>query len=101
MKIHNIRNEQLMITVHLPMKSQGHQAERNRLEGDITQGKENKIENLKSINVLYMIASINLYIHIITRHKRQRSEDSNSDEHHSFRKHKVYSKGTDSSLDSY
>ena len=47
-----------------------------------------------------MIASVNLYIRIITGKKMQRSEDSNSDEHHSFRKHKAYSKGSDSSLDS-
>ena len=47
-----------------------------------------------------MIASINLYINIIIGHKRQRSEDRNSDEHNSFRKHKAYSKGSDSSLDS-
>ena len=47
-----------------------------------------------------MIASINLYINIITGRKRQISEDSNSDGHHSFRKHKSYFKGSDSSLDS-
>ena len=47
-----------------------------------------------------MTASINLYITIIIGHKRQISEDSNSDEHNSFRKHKAYSKGSDSSLDS-
>ena len=47
-----------------------------------------------------MIASINLYINIIIGHKRQRSEDSNSDGHHSFRKRKGYSKGSDLSLDS-
>ena len=48
-----------------------------------------------------MIASINLYINIIIGHKRQISEDSNCDGHHSFRKHKgYYSKGSDSSLDS-
>ena len=47
-----------------------------------------------------MIAFINLYIHIITGQKIQRLEDSNSDEHHSYRKHKAYSKGSDSSLDS-
>ena len=47
-----------------------------------------------------MIASINLYIHIVTGHKRQRSGDSNSDGHNSFRKRKAYSKGSDSSLDS-
>ena len=51
------------------------------------------------MKVLYVIASINLYIHIITGHKRQRSEDSDSDEQCSFRKHKDYCKGSDSSLD--
>ena len=101
MKIHHIRNKELMITIHLLMKIRGHQidSERKKQEGDITQGKENKIESLKSMKVLYVIASINLYIHIITGHKRQRSEDSDSDEQCSFRKHKDYCKGSDSSLD--
>ena len=43
---------------------------------------------------------MNLCTHIVTGHKRQRSEDSNSDERHSFRKHKDFSKGSDSSLNS-
>ena len=45
-----------------------------------------------------MIVSINLYIHVITGHKRKGSEESNSDGYHSFIKHKNYSKGSDSSL---
>ena len=102
MKIHHIRNKELIVTVHLLMKIRGHQidSERNKQEGDITQRKEKKTKNPKSIKVLYVIASIYLYIYIITGHKRQRSEDSNSDEQYSFRKHKSYSEGSDSSLDS-
>ena len=47
-----------------------------------------------------IIASINLFTYFITGHKRQRSEDSNSDEHQSSSKRKAYSKGSDSSHDS-
>ena len=47
-----------------------------------------------------IIASINLYIYFFTGHKRQRSEDSNSDGHRSSSKRKAYSKGSDSSHDS-
>ena len=41
-----------------------------------------KHKELKGI----IIDSINLYVYFITGHKRQRSEDSNSDEHQSFSK---------------
>ena len=47
-----------------------------------------------------IIASINLFTYFITGHKRQRSEDSNSERHQSSSKHKAYSKGSDSSHDS-
>ena len=53
-------------------------------------------KELKSI----IIASINLFIYFITGHKRQRSEDSNSDGQQSSSKRKAYSKGSDSSHDS-
>ena len=47
-----------------------------------------------------IIASINLYIYFITGNKRQRLNESNSDEHQSSSKRKAYSKGSDSSHDS-
>ena len=101
MKIHHNRNYELMITVHLLMRIQGHPVdmERNQQKGDITQRKEKLEVDLKNPEGV-IIASMNLCTHIVTGHKRQRSEDSNSDECHSFRKHNDYSKGSDSSLDS-
>ena len=50
-----------------------------------------KPKELKSI----IITSINLFIHIITGHKRQRSNESNSDEHQISSKHKAYFKESD------
>ena len=47
-----------------------------------------------------IIASINLFIYFITGHKRQRSENSNSDGQQSSSKRKAYSKGSDTSHDS-